>query len=60
MSKTKIEPEKVSLYLCWRCMKRFVAPPKGRQTCPGPDKACARGGGVSSRIVADYREEPES
>lgn len=37
-----------SLYLCWRCMKRFEAPPKGKQMCP--DAKCCKGGGITTKI----------
>lgn len=44
-----------SLYLCWRCMKRFEAPPKSRQMCP--DKRCGKGGGIVSKIVETVSKE---
>lgn len=44
-----------SLYLCWRCMKRFEAPPKGKQMCP--DSKCCKGGGISTKILEVADEE---
>lgn len=44
-----------SLYLCWRCMKRFPAGHKGKQACP--DQKCGKGGGIVTKIVEKFVKE---
>ncbi len=41
----------MSVYLCWRCMRRFEAAAKSKGKIPCPNGKCNRGGGITTKIA---------